>query len=258
MQKSIKSYMAIDLTVLILIGGLLEGLSAMFGPLVFFSTPTTYISMLIVFIAVIRWNLWGLITIPFLTICTIIGGVNGQIDTFKAFYNFGYTGWQAYVSMIFGMLFIGIDVIFFKKFSTKKVMHNNFAVIGLGILNYVLYNAVFLVAFRLLTSGGDLLHSGVILYDLGSKGTQNLCGYGESGFVSNLFSLAVMVVGTFILRSQGVATNVVEKLLDDKYNAELNELDRSFRIEEPIDSEDSINDAKDDPHGTEDSSKKSL
>ena len=257
MKRSLKSYMAIDLAMLIVIGSILEGLCALFGPLLFLSTPTTYLSLFIVFIAVVRWNLWGLITIPFLCIATIIGGVNGQIDTFKAFYNFSYTGWQAYVSMIVGMLFVGVDVIFFKKYTTKKVISNNYAVFGICALNYVLYNVIQLVVFRLITSG-TLLNSGSIIYDLGSKGTQNLCKYGEGGFLYNLFSLAVMVVGTFILRSQGVMTNVVEKLLDDRKNAELNELDQNFRIEEPSDTEDSINDAKDDSRGTDESSQKSL
>jgi DNA-binding transcriptional MerR regulator len=44
--------------------------------------------------------------------------------------------------------------------------------------------------------------------------------------------LAIAVVGILILRSQGVATNVVEKLVDDKKNAELDAKDRHFRIEE--------------------------
>jgi len=53
-------------------------------------------------------------------------------------------------------------------------------------------------------------------------------------------------------------TNVVEKLLDDRKNAELNELDQNFRIEEPEDSEDSVITAKSEDSGTEDSQEKSL
>ena len=262
MKRSIKSYMAIDLTMLTIIGALLEGLCARFGGLVFANTtPTAFISLFIVFLAVVRWNLWGLITIPFLAISTMIGGMNGDIDTLKAFYNFNYTGWQAYVSIIIGMVFVGFDVIFFKKFTTKKVVHNIYALIGICIMNYVLYNTVQLLVFRMLTSHGDLIHQGYIEYVVNnSKGTfkHNLCAYGEGGFISNLFSLAAMVVGSLILRSQGVLANVRDKLLDDKLNAELDELDRNFRIEEPEDSEDSVFTAKSEDSGTEDSQEKSL
>ena len=254
--------MVIDLTMLTIIGALLEGLCARFGGLVFANTtPTTFISLFIVFLAVVRWNLWGLITIPFLAIATMIGGMNGDIDTLKAFYNWSYTGWQAYVSIICGMLTVGLDVIIFKKFKTKKVVHNILALVGVCILTYVLYNTVQLVIFRLLTSNGDFIHQGRIEYSVtNKKGTfvHNLCTYGEGGFVFNLFSLAVMVVGSLILRSQGVLTNVREKLLDDKLNAELDELDRNFRIEEPNDSDDLVITAKSEDSGTEDSQEKSL
>ena len=261
-RRSLKSYMVIDLTMLTIIGALLEGLCARFGGLVFANTtPTTFISLFIVFLAVVRWNLWGLITIPFLAIATMIGGMNGDIDTLKSFYNWSYTGWQAYISIICGMLTVGLDVIIFKKFKTKKVVHNIYALVGICIANFVLYNLVQLLVVRLLTSHGDLLHQGYVEYVVtNSKGTftHNLCTYGEGGFIANLFSLAAMVVGGLILRSQGVMTNVHDKLLDDKLNAELDELDQNFRIEEPEDSEDSVFTAKSEDSGTEDSQEKSL
>jgi len=99
------------------------------------------------------------------------------------------------------------------------------------LVNYAVVNLVQLLLFRLI-SAGTLAHSASIIYT-GTEGQINLAAmYGEAGFVRNLLGLAIAAVGLLVLRSQGVATNVVEKLIDDKKNAELNAKDRYFRIEE--------------------------
>jgi hypothetical protein len=45
---------------------------------------------------------------------------------------------------------------------------------------------------------------------------KNLASYVQFGFVDNLFGLAVGVVGSLVLRSQGALNNAIDKLIDDK------------------------------------------
>jgi hypothetical protein len=54
-------------------------------------------------------------------------------------------------------------------------------------------------------------------------GFKNYCQYIEQGFLYNLFGLAVAAIGVFVLRSQGVIVNAVDKLIDDKKLVEAEE-----------------------------------
>lgn len=50
--------------------------------------------------------------------------------------------------------------------------------------------------------------------------------------IYNLFGLAVSVIGALILRSQGVVNNVVDKLIEDKQNAEMLKKDaEEFKVD---------------------------
>ena len=111
MNKSVLKYMVIDLLVLTVIGCILEGLVSRFIGFLLDAAPTITFSLLIVFIAVARWKLWGLIPIPFLVMSTILGGHFSEISYYAAFYSF--SNWQLILSMTIGLLAIGLNIILF-------------------------------------------------------------------------------------------------------------------------------------------------
>lgn len=222
-----------DLFLLALFGCILEALVTRFGGIMI-GTPTITISFLIVLIAVIRWNLWGLIIIPLLTLATVLGGSWSDIGQFRAFYSFGgqfNCGFAVYISTMIGLATIGLNVILFKRFGTKKIVSNVLLLVAIIAINYLIVNTCQFIAFRLITA--KTLANPANLEYVGNTGKSfNIATYGENGFLANLFGLAVAEVGIIILRSQGVTTNVVDKLVEDKANAELDLKDRNFRIEE--------------------------
>lgn len=228
-------------------------------------TPTITISFLITIIAIIRWNLWGLIIVPLLALATTLGGSFADYGQFRAFYQFGSAynncGLAIFISTICGLLTIGLDVILFKKMGTKKVVKNPFILVGMVLVNYAIFNFIQFIVYRLITAGGDLFNQAQVIYT-GTEGDFNLAIWAENGFIRNLLALAIAVVGILILRSQGVITNVRDKLIDDKINAELDAKDRNFRIEEVEEKEveeidsDANDEAKDESN--EDSSQKQF
>lgn len=228
-------------------------------------TPTITISFLITIIAIIRWNLWGLIIVPLLALATTLGGSFADYGQFRAFYQFGSAynncGLAIFISTICGLLTIGLDVILFKKMGTKKVVKNPFILVGMVLVNYAIFNFIQFIVYRLITAGGDLFNQAQVIYS-GTEGDFNLAIWAENGFIRNLLALAIAVVGILVLRSQGVATNVRDKLIDDKINAELDAKDRNFRIEEVEEKEveeidsDANDEAKDE--SDEDSSQKQF
>lgn len=203
------------------------------------AAPTFTFGLLITFVAVARWNLWGLTVVPLMAAANLVGGHFNDLLFLAATYD-----WRIFVSTLLGLLTVGINVIFFKKFGTKKTIHNTMAMIGLVLLNYAMFCAVQFVVYRLLTSG-NLLERGVIeyAYKMRDPETQqvnttilNLCKYGEGSYVYNVLGLVIAVAGLFVLRFQGVVNNVVDKFIEDKKNAELNRLDdENFAILETSD-----------------------
>ena len=225
MNKSVAKYMAIDLLVLTIIGCLLEGLVSRFIGLLLDAAPTITFSLLIVFIAVTRWKLWGLIPIPFLVLATILGGHFGEIPYYAAFYDFN--NWQLILSMMIGLAFIGLNVIVFRKGKTNQIMKSVWKVLLILVVDYILYCGVQFVLYRLFTTGGlngaaNIPFTYHVKNDAGEtvEEVKNLASYVEYGFMYNLFGLAVGVIGSLVLRSQGVLNNAVEKLIDDKKQRE--------------------------------------
>lgn len=240
--------MGVDLFLLAAIGCVLEGVVTALSGFVFNGTPTFTFSLLIIYLAVVRWNLWGLLLAPILALATIIGGGLGIIDRYAAVYD-----WRVYISSTLGLITVGLNVIFFKRFGTRKVINTTGMMTVMAIINYLTYSLVSFVAYRLMCSG-TLANSGMIefvynVYDEGnvSQMSVNLCAYVESAFVYNLFGLAVTIIGLFVLRSQGVVNNVVDKLVEDKRNAELDRYTESnftFNLQDEAKTEES-NDTSD-------------
>ena len=229
MRKSDKVYMVQDLILLTILGVLLEGLTQRFASTVLSGTPTVTFAFFIVFFAVTRWNLWGLLVIPFLAASTWLGGSLGELKHLADAYD-----WRVFISEMIGLATIGINVIFFRKHKTKKILSNAILLILIILLDYVLYCSAQFVSYRLLSSG-DLLHQSQLgdyyyVERLVREGDQSVSRsvyervyysyYIENGFIYNIFGLAVCFIGVFIFRSQGIINNAVDKLVDDKKLAE--------------------------------------
>lgn len=202
--------------------------------------PASLISMLIVFVAVTRWNGYGLITVPFVSLGVILGGylIGGY---YRAVYWFS-TDWQFYISIVLGYLAFGANIFIYKRYDTKKILSKTGQLILLLIVDYVLFCGIQYLAYFLLTLGqtSNMIYS----YTDTSGNLKELMIVAKptSGWVYNLFALIVLIVGALILRSQGVVVNAKQKLIDDKRNALLDEEDKKFSIEEVEEDETSSND----------------
>ena len=211
--------MLVDLIILTIIGVITEFLGTKMSGLVLGAAPTFTFSFLVVFVAVMRWNLWGLLIVPFMAGATLLGGSMNSLPYYAAMYD-----WRVFIATCVSLAVIGINVIFFKKFGTKRVMLNMFAVIGLVFLNYILCNEIFKMTHRLLCTGnpfvsGDLPFTGRFYDEATNEMVSevvDLCEYIERVSIYNIFGLVVAYVGIFVLRSQGVVNNVVDKLIEDK------------------------------------------
>lgn len=196
---------------LAVLGALLEGIATALSGMALQCPPSFTISFLVLFVAIARWNLWGLTIAPILVVGTIIGGKNNFYDAMAAMYD-----WRLYVSALVGLLTLGLNVIIFKKNGTKKSVLNNWLLVVMILCNYVIYNLIQGATYWLCTRDVN----GQILYDTGKK-LINICQWAINGYAYNLMGLAFAFVGVIILRSQGVVNNVIDKLIDDKKNAEL-------------------------------------
>ena len=228
-----KTYMVFDLFILTAIGFVLEVFAIKFGAVVFNGTPLSAFSLLVVFVAVVRWNWWGLLTVPFMALATILGGIN--IDYYY-YYRMVYD-WRLFLSLVLGLSVIGFNSIIFKKFKTKRILNNLGLFLSIIVLDYVLMWLVQAGSYALMTIGaGDM----TVVVQVGESTKEySIRWFAESGIVYNLFGLAVLVIGSFILRSQGVLVNAKEKLIDDKKNAELDRQFEKFSIEESESEDDS-------------------
>lgn len=224
--------MAIDLTIMLVLGVVLDFFLAMISLVVLgnYVMPASLVSMLIIFIAVARWDGYGLVLSPILPLGVIFGActIGGY---FKAVYSF-QTDWQFYLSIVLGYLSFGVNILFYKKFGTKKMLNETWKVILLILLNYALFCGVQYLSYTLLTLGKE---NELIYQYVNSKNetvTYLIYDKPRNGFIYNLLGLAIMFIGVFIFRSQGIVCNVKQKFIDDKRNAELDEADRKFTIEE--------------------------
>lgn len=224
-----------DLLMLTIIGGVLELFAIKFGTIALNGTPFVCVSLLIVFVAVARWNAWGLIIAPLMALLAFLGGRWSSASHYALVYD-----WTMYVSTMVSLLAIGIiNVPIFLKFSTKKIVVSPILLVTLIVIDYLVVCGVQWIVYRLCCSG-SLTTSGEILFSYDHKDengmvtrvTENLCKYGENTFIYNLFGLAVMIIGVFILRSQGIVYNCKQKFIEDKINADIDRADEKFTIEE--------------------------
>lgn len=229
--------MAQDLIVLTIIGGALEVFVTKYATVVFNGAPFMCVSLLIVFLAVVRWNLWGLIVAPVMAVFAMLGGMWSEAPKLALVYD-----WHMFLATTIGLCVLGLNVIFFIKFSTRKIVSSPVLLIIMMLVDYAAICAVQFLVYRLACSG-TLAQSGVIEFTYQHKNddgtfqviTENVCGYGENVFVYNLFSLAVLIVGAFILRSQGILCNIKQRFIDDKKNVELDKEFERFTISETED-----------------------
>ena len=250
MNKSLGSYRAIDLFIFTLIGCVLEGITTKMCGFVLNAAPTFTFALLIMFVATARWNLWGLICAPFLAGAAWLGGHFNDVIYFAYMYD-----WRNFIATTIALLTVGVNVIFYKKLGTKKTLSTVWSVLLLIALDYLLYNLFIIVAYRIITCGNPFSR-GVInceytMYEtingvrVGKQVTKNVCEFVEAGIIYNLLGLAITAVGVFVLRSQGVCTNVVDKLVADRKEAELDRIDaETFTIEDVSDDSKASEDEK--------------
>lgn len=233
--------MAIDLIMMLVIGVVLDILLTKFAVVVLgeYVMPASLVSMLIVFIAVARWNGYGLIISPLVSLGVVIGGC-----WLGGYYNAVYslaTDWQFYVSIVLGYLSFGVNILFYKRVGTKKIINETWKLLLLLLLDYVLFCGVQYLSYTLLVLGKD---AETFVYSYVSSGTKEVVQLQifikpQSGFIYNLIALIILTVGTLIFRSQGIVCNVKQKFIDDKRNALLDEEDKRFSIEEAPEEESS-------------------
>ena len=233
--------MAIDLIMMLVLGVVLDILLTKFAVVVLgeYVMPASLVSMLIVFIAVARWNGYGLIISPLVSLGVVIGGcwLGGY---YNAVYSFA-TDWQFYVSIVLGYLSFGVNILFYKRVGTKKIINETWKLLLLLLLDYVLFCGVQYLSYTLLVLGKD---AETFVYSYVSSGTKEVVQLQifvkpQSGFIYNLIALVILTVGTLIFRSQGIVCNVKQKFIDDKRNALLDEEDKKFSIEEASEEESS-------------------
>lgn len=169
---------------------------------------------------------------PLLAYATILGGMFGDANAIAATYD-----WQAYISIVAGLLMFGVNVAFYRK-NTSKVISNTLGMLGLLFLDYILFNLMQVFVYRFITAGSPFSRGVKEVVEYGTGEVVNVYIYGERGLVYNLFALVVMVTGAFVFRSQGVICNVKQKFIDDKRNAEFDRMDETFTIE---DADESLN-----------------
>lgn len=239
MKKSMYRYMFFDLGTITIIGCILEALVTMMSGYVFTGAPSITFGLLVIMIAVVRWHFWGFTTVPFIAVANMIGGHFNRFSYFSALYD-----WRVMLSVCVGLLVFIINVIIFKKNGTKRTLNNLWLMLLIITIDYVLFNVIQIGFYNLITSGnpfklGEILFTYNVhsINETGEKvinpKTVNLCVYEQSEFTFNLIGLRLLIIGTFVLRSQGVLTNAMEKLVEDKQNAELDRMDaENFSISE--------------------------
>ena len=236
-EKSLASYCVKDLILLTVLGTAIEFALAKFCYLVIgVITPATYITLLVAFIAVTRWGFYGLITVPFLALGTALGGMTVSETPFVSeVYKFS-SNWQYYVSIVLGFSALTVNALLYKLKGTGKIISNTLVMILILIVDYVLFNVIQFISYRLLTSH-NLIEGATTIFQYininGETVSININAYAERGLIYNLFGLASLFIGFFIFRVQGVICNVKDKLIADARNRELDRIDReTFGVSE--------------------------
>ncbi len=244
-EKSLAGYCAKDLILLTVISSLIEFALSKFCYLVVgVITPATYITLLVAFIVVTRWGFYGLFAIPFLVLATVLGGMTVTETPFVSeVYKFS-TNWQYYVSIVLGFLAFVVNALLYKIKGTDKIVNKTLIAILILIVDYVLFNIIQFISYRLLTSHTLSEGATTIFQYINGKGdtvTVNINQYCERGFTYNLIGLAVLFVGFFIFRVQGIICNVKDRLIAEARNRELDRIDReTFGVSETDENQDDI------------------
>ena len=235
--KSLASYCVKDLILLTVLSVAIEFALSKFCYLVIgVITPASYITLLVAFIAVTRWGFYGLITVPFLVLGTVLGGMAVSETPFVSeVYKFS-SNWQYYVSIVLGFSAFVVNALIYKLKGTGKVISNTLLMILILIIDYVLFNVIQFISYRLLTSHNLIEGASTIFQYVNGNGDTvsiNINSYAEKGFIYNLIGFAVLFVGFIIFRTQGVVCNVKDRLIDEARNRELDRIDReTFGVQE--------------------------
>ncbi len=189
---SLKKYMLIDLTILGLVGAVIEGVGA-YSCFYSFAghTPTTVVSLLILFLAITRWNWFGLAIAPVLVFGNFVGALAidpGNIEYHKEMFNF-----QFYISNLLAICSMSFIVVLFRKIGTNKIIKSTGLLIGVNCIVFIVYEVIRLASYWII--GGrylEVINAGVF----------------------DLIALVILIVGCIIIRLQGSLTNVKDKIIE--------------------------------------------
>jgi hypothetical protein len=190
---SLRKYMVIDLTILGLVGAVLEGVGVRSGFYVLAgNTPTTIISLLILFLSIVRWKWYGLAIVPILALGNFIGCLSidpGKIEDYLVMFDYKY-----FISVLLGLSTMFVPIILMQKFGTNSIVKSNYKLVGISFLIFVLYELARVLSYWIL--GGryiDILNAGFF----------------------DLVSLVVLILGSIIIRTQGSMIDVKDKIIAD-------------------------------------------
>ena len=206
---SLKKYMLIDLTILGFVGAVLEGITSYYC---FYSfaghIPTTVVSLLIFFLAVTRWNWWGLILAPVLVFGNLIGALavdSGDLTNYKVIFDIQY-----FISNVIALSTTSLVVLVFKKLGTSKVIKSTGLLIATCFGIFAAYEVVRTASYWII--GGRYLEI-------------------FNSTVFNLLSLIILIIGSLIIRLQGSLTNVKEKMLEDNRERQQRQMEHMITFE---------------------------
>lgn len=204
----IKKYMLIDLTLLIVIGVIVEAVGMVaFNTMINATLMTTACSLLIMFISITRWNWKGLIVAPFLVLATWIGGrfLNPHQEYKDAY------GVAMFISSLVSLLSLSINLLWFKYKNYKETFKSIRYTLLLCFIDILISQLSLSLVFMIFTKQFNFL-----------------------AFMAwNLFSFVILIVGVMCIRGQTVLVDVEKDMIEKSQEIK----DTDFRISDDLEEE---------------------
>ncbi len=204
----IKKYMLIDLTLLIVIGVIVEAVGMVaFNTMINATLMTTACSLLIMFISITRWNWKGLIVAPFLVLATWIGGrFFNPHQEYKDAY-----GVAMFISSLVSLLSLSINLLWFKYKNYKETFKSIRYTLLLCFIDILISQLSLSLVFMIFTKQFNFL-----------------------AFMAwNLFSFVILIVGVMCIRGQTVLVDVEKDMIEKSQEIK----DTDFRISDDLEEE---------------------
>lgn len=162
--------------------------------------PYPVVGLLLTFVAITRWGVEGLIIVPFSVLGNFISGkfmIPQKI--LRDSYNLLWIVGILYISSVVSALLL------YKKKGWKRFTSSSSSLLGL--------DAIIIGTALVLTT------LGMVLFNLFAGTKLNFAGVGQLLYSTLLYGsigYAVLILGSLVLRSQGVLVNVKEKMITER------------------------------------------